>query len=90
MNINYLKIFKGKLLMKNMWMVRAGKGAFLIDEFESRNIVALGWGIGDLTNVSAEEIKRRIEEKFPNDNKYKIGIISSQIIKFRYNIKKGD
>ena len=73
-----------------MWMVRAGKGAFLIDEFESRNIVALGWGIGDLTNVSSEEIKRRIEEKFPNDNKYKIGIISSQIIKFRYNIKKGD
>lgn len=27
--------------MKNIWMVRAGKDAFLIDEFKKRNIVAL-------------------------------------------------
>ena len=30
--------------MANMWMVRAGKDAFLIDAFKERKIVALGWG----------------------------------------------
>ena len=76
--------------MKNMWMVRAGKGAFLIDEFKERNIVALGWGLGDLENKSSDEIKRLMEEKYPEESKYALGIASSQVIKFRHMIKKGD
>ena len=76
--------------MKNMWMVRAGKGAFLIDEFKERNIVALGWGLGDLTDKSADDIKRLMEEKYPEESKYVLGISSSQVIKFRHMIKKGD
>ena len=76
--------------MKNMWMVRAGKGAFLIDEFKERNIVALGWGLGDLTDKSADEIKKLMEEKYPEESKYVLGISSSQVIKFRHTIKIGD
>ena len=55
--------------MKNMWMVRAGKGAFLIDEFKSRDIVALGWGLGDLSDKNENEIKLLMEEKYPNESK---------------------
>ena len=71
-------------------MVRAGIDAILIDEFLSRNIVALGWGIGDLTDKSEDEIKQLLEEKYPENNKKSIGKISAIVIKFRYKIKKGD
>lgn len=71
-------------------MVRAGINAILLDDFKSRNIVALGWGIGDLTNKTEEDIKKLIEEKFPENNSNSIGRIASQIIKFRYKIKEGD
>ena len=77
-------------MMKNIWMVRAGVNAILIDEFKSRNIVALGWGIGDLTDKSEDEIRQLLEEKFPKNSKNSLGKISAVIIKFRYKIKKGD
>ena len=62
--------------MKNMWMVRAGKDAFLIDEFKKRNIVALGWGLGDLEDKSADDIKRLMQETYPDESKYSLGIAS--------------
>ena len=73
-----------------MWMVRAGIESILLDEFKSRNIVAIGWGIGDLTDKSEEDIKKLLEDKYPENNKNSIGKISSQVIKFRYKIKEGD
>ena len=76
--------------MKQMWMVRAGKSAFLIDAFKEKSIVALGWDLGDLKNKSADEIKKLMEEKYPDESKYTLGITSSQVIKFKHTIKKGD
>lgn len=76
--------------MKEMWMVRAGKDAFLIDAFKEKNIVALGWGLGDLKDKNEDDIKRLMEEKYPNESKYTLGISASQVIKFRHTIKKGD
>ena len=76
--------------MKQMWMVRAGKDAFLIDAFKEKNIVALGWGLGDLKDKNEDDIKRLMEEKYPNESKYTLGISASQVIKFRHTIKKGD
>ena len=43
--------------MKNMWMVRAGKDAFLIDTFKQKNIVCLGWCLGDLKDKSEKILK---------------------------------
>ena len=54
-------------------MVRAGIDAILIDEFLSRNIVALGWGIGDLTDKDEDDIRELIDEKFPNDKNKRKG-----------------
>lgn len=80
----------GDFFMKNMWMVRAGRDAVLIDEFKNRNIVALGWGLGDLKDKSAEDIKRIMVEKYPDKSKNSLNNASSQVIKFRYEIEKGD
>lgn len=76
--------------MKQMWMVRAGKDAFLIDAFEEKNIVALGWGLGDLKDKNEDDIKKLMEETYPDESKYSLGIASSQVIKFRHSIEKGD
>lgn len=76
--------------MKNMWMVRAGKDAFLIDTFKQKNIVCLGWCLGDLKDKSEEDIKRLMQEHYPDESKNTLSIASSQVIKFRYKIEKGD
>lgn len=71
-------------------MVRAGQGAFLIDEFVNRKIVAIDFGMGDLTDKSEEDIRQLIEDMHPESDKKSIGIIASQVIRFRYKIKVGD
>lgn len=71
-------------------MIRAGKGAFLIDEFINRNIVALGWDLGDLSDKSEENIKELMKEKYPSDNAKTIGINASQVSRFRHKVKIGD
>ena len=71
-------------------MVRAGKDAFLIDEFVNRNIVAIGWGLGDHTEKSEEDIQQLMKEKYPNDGNKAIAINASQVIRFRHKIKIGD
>lgn len=73
-----------------MWMVRAGKDAFLIDAFKQRNIVAIGWNLGDLKDKSVEDIKNLMAEKYPDESKYALAIASSQVIKFRHMIEKED
>lgn len=50
--------------MKNMWMVRAGIEAILFDDFVNKNIVALGWGLGDLKDKSEDDIKNLLRNKF--------------------------
>ena len=75
-----------------MWMVRAGEGACLFDEFQSKKLVAIGWNeTGDLSNLStSEEIKQIVKEKYPNYKSGKLNISASQISRFRFNFEKGD
>lgn len=77
---------------KTMWMVRAGKDAYLFDEFQNKKIVAIGWNeTGDLSKVSTpEEIKRIVKEKYPNYKLGKINITAGQISRFRFDFEKGD
>ena len=71
-------------------MVRAGKNAILIDEFEKLKVVAIGWDLGDLTNKNSDEIKELVYKKYPNNSNHTNGKIASNIIKFRHELKKGD
>lgn len=76
--------------MTDMWMVRAGKNAVLIDEFKEKNLVAIGWDLGNLKGKSKEEIKNIVFEKFPYNNKNQNAIIASQVYKFASDVKIGD
>ena len=71
-------------------MVRAGKNAILIDDFEELNVVAIGWGLGDLTNKTPDEIKELVNIHYPNNSNQTNGKIAANEIKFRHEIKKGD
>lgn len=78
-------------MVKRMWMVRAGEGAFLIDRFKNENRVVIGWEIGDLSVVhDAAEIKKIVMDKYPEKKAGQIGIAASQISKFRFEFQKGD
>ena len=45
-----------------LWMVRAGRDSVFINEFLSRQMIAIGWSkLGDLSNVhSREEISQLV------------------------------
>lgn len=73
---------------KNMWMVRAGEDAFLIDDFKNKNIVAIGWNyLGDLKKYhNKEEIKDQLKKEHPAYNIYKIGRAAGQIFTFVHDV----
>ena len=73
-----------------MWMVRAGKNSMFIDDFEKLNVVAVGWGLGDLTNKTPDEIKELVYKHFPNNSNQSNGKIAANEIKLRHEIKEGD
>ena len=73
-------------------MIRAGRNAFLAQDFEEKNYVAVGWqSIGDLTNVKNwEELNTLHKKAYPNQKigKYRMSI--GQINRFRFEIQVGD
>ena len=76
--------------MSNMWTVRAGKNAFLIDDFKELNIVTIGWEVGDLSDKSSSEIKEIMTKNYPDANKKSLGLNSSQVINFVCEFQLGD
>jgi restriction system protein len=43
--------------MASMWMVRAGEGGYLADEFVERKLVAIGWNdVGDLRSYRTRRV----------------------------------
>ena len=77
---------------KSMWMVRAGESAYLVDDFKSKNIVAIGWdGMGDLSAISSsDKIKELYRKNYPEEKDGKVNITSGQISRFRFELCKGD
>jgi restriction system protein len=73
-------------------MVRAGEGGYLLDEFLSRGLVAIGWnGIGDLAPLStSDKIKAALRKDDPEYTDAQININAGQIYRFRNEFKKGD
>jgi restriction system protein len=74
-----------------MWMIRAGEGAFLAQEF-AKGYVSIGWNrTGDLANAkSIETIREAYERSYPNQ---KPGRASNQVTvihRFRNVIDIGD
>jgi restriction system protein len=79
--------------MKNMWMVRAGEDAFLIEDFKKKSYVAIGWNeLSDLSRIAnREQIKELVEEKCDfYTKKSQINAAAGQISRFLFDFKKGD
>ena len=76
----------------DLWMIRAGEEGFLIEEFKTKKIVAIGWNyLGDLKKYkNKEEIKNEFRKHRPQYNKYKIALAAGQISIFVNDIKNND
>jgi len=78
--------------MKNMWLVRAGERAYLIDEFISKQAVAIGWSeLGDLSAVTIlQKVKELLKSNYPEYKEGKVNITAGQILRFIKEFKVGD
>jgi len=75
----------------NMWMVRAGEGGFLFEEFRSKGIIAIGWNeIGDLSKISNSEEIRNLLSKTYKYSGGKLINATGQISRFRFDFKVND
>lgn len=75
---------------KDLWMVRAGEGAYLVDKFIEEGIVAIGWDVDDLSNVDKlSQVKERYKKIYPEDKPGKANLNAGQIYRFRKEIEKG-
>ncbi|MHA1275195.1 MAG: AAA family ATPase, partial [Promethearchaeota archaeon] len=54
--------------MTSYWLIRAGTKGEYWEEWKKKEIISIGWDIGeDLQELSKEEIKKRIELKYDSD-----------------------
>ena len=76
--------------MKNVWMIRAGAGGYLINEFMKKKIVAIGWDeLGDLTNVKSQEaLKKLYQQTYPQEKPGKMLALSPSSTSFAESRKK--
>ena len=74
-----------------MWMVRAGEGAYLIDDFLKNGFVAIGWNhTEDLTNLNdAESIKQKLKAVYPQFKAGQINNFTGQLYRFRFEFLIG-
>jgi restriction system protein len=77
---------------QSTWMVRAGEGAYLAEEFISLKIVSLGWKhMGDLSRIKdANEMREKYKKVYPHHKPGKIILCAGQLNRFRNEIKIGD
>lgn len=80
-------------MAERAFMVRAGNDNELVDEFESRSLVAIGWGeTGDVSDIhSYEEMKARFNatEEFSEHNSRRIAQSAGQVSRFALEIEEG-
>lgn len=75
-----------------MWMVRAGQGAALVDVYLTQGIVTIGWLYNqDLGRVSdRQELERRLRLEYPDQTDAQIRSGVSQVGRFLFDFQIGD
>jgi hypothetical protein len=78
--------------MAAAWMVRAGEGCEVIEEFEKQSCVAIGWHeLGDISGVkTAEELMSLMDRTFPEWKPRKRQVSTSMVFKFLHDFSLGD
>jgi len=79
-------------MSKNMWMIRAGRSASLVQDFEEKGYVSIGWSsLGDLRQCdSKEELEEVYQGAYPDNKPAKRRMSLGQICRFRFEIQIGD
>jgi restriction system protein len=79
-------------MSQKMWMIRAGRSAILVQDFEEQGYVGVGWReMGDLSNVkSKDELEKLFRTSYPEETGAKFRMQFGQIARFRFEIQKGD
>jgi len=74
-----------------MWMVRAGEEAYAIEDFRSKNVVAIGWGETDWTKYpNRDAIVAQIAAQSPDNSDGQNMAAANQIERFLHEIEVGD
>jgi hypothetical protein len=76
---------------KQVWMVRAGRDSVFIDDFLSRQMIAIGWSkLGDLSNVhNRDQFHQLVQQSWPENNKFQNSASAGQVYRFREEVAKG-
>lgn len=79
-------------MSENMWMVRAGRNAILVDDFEEKKYVAIGWlHENDLSVIKTKEKLINLYDSFSNNVKPgKRRNSIGQILRFLFDFKISD
>ncbi|MEX1012744.1 MAG: restriction endonuclease [Waddliaceae bacterium] len=77
---------------QNFWMIRAGAGGRVINDFKEKNLVAIGWCESiDLSKISTKQnIKDLIASTYPENSQHQNNMIAGQVFRFVHEIKVGD
>ncbi len=75
-----------------LWMVRAGEGAFLVEDFLTKNLVSIGWNAtGDLSKIDKiEKLKEIIKKSYPESKNGQVISSAGQVYRFLKDFKIGD
>ena len=78
--------------MSNAWMVRAGRGGYVVEEFETSGCVAIGWSeLSDLKDAkSKDEIRALVEAAFPDNRPGQTRASAGQVGRFVLDVSIGD
>jgi len=77
---------------KKIWMVRAGSGSYLLDEFLTNNIIAIGWNdLGQLpTDLNQDQLRELFRQNHPDWSMNKTGQCVGQVWRFYNEFNIGD
>jgi restriction system protein len=75
-----------------VWMVRAGQGGYLIDNFLDEKIIAIGWNeLGEINNdITYSELKHLYRLGYPDDSDGRVNQCVGQIWRFLTEFAVGD
>jgi restriction system protein len=78
---------------KSMWMVRAGGGAYAVEDFKSKGVVAIGWADNstDWTKfANRDAIRQQIAKEHPENTDTQWLVAARQIERFLREFQIGD
>jgi restriction system protein len=78
--------------MNSFWMVRAGEGGYVVEDFERNGCIAVGWqGTGDLSARSGlDAVREEVQRAYPDMKPVVVRISAGVLFKFAHVMRPGD